>query len=229
MNNKKKIISSLFLILTLSACCGPDAAIKKVNRFITQQAVDKTDTVWKTKLSLPPLLTFTPGKDYFWELQTSQGNLTIKLLTDSAPMHVSSTIYLTTLGFYDDLIFHRVIPGFMAQGGDPTGTGAGNPGYKYDGEFSDTFEDELGHNSAGTLSMANAGPGTDGSQFFLTFKPTPFLDGKHTVFGQVITDLEGSLTKIEALGSRRGKTTEVVNIIKATIRIADRKEPRNLI
>jgi peptidylprolyl isomerase len=223
MNNKKKIIASLFLILTLSACSGGDAAIKKANKFITQQAIDKTDSAWKTKLSQPPLLNFTPGKDYFWELQTSQGNLTIKLLTDSAPMHVSSTIYLTTLGFYDELIFHRVIPGFMAQGGDPTGTGAGNPGYKYDGEFSDNFDGELGHNQAGTLSMANAGPGTDGSQFFLTFKPTPFLDGKHTIFGQVVTDLEGSLTKIEALGSRSGRTKEAITIIKATIRIADRK------
>ena len=223
MNNKKKIIASLFLILTLSACSDGDPAIKKANKFITQQAIDKTDTAWKTKLSQPPLLTFTPSKDYFWELQTSQGNLTIKLFTDSAPMHVSSTIYLTTLGFYDDLIFHRVIPGFMAQGGDPTGTGAGNPGYKYDGEFSDNFDGELGHNQAGTLSMANAGPGTDGSQFFLTFKPTPFLDGKHTIFGQVVTDLEGSLTKIEALGSRSGRTKEAITIIKATIRIADRK------
>ncbi|PKI14880.1 peptidylprolyl isomerase [Colwellia sp. 12G3] len=223
MNNKKKIIASLLLIITLTACSGGDAAIKKANDFITKQAVDKTDAAWKTKLSQPPLLTFTQGKDYFWELQTSQGNLTIKLLTDSAPMHVSSTVYLTKLGFYDDLIFHRVIPGFMAQGGDPTGTGAGNPGYKYDGEFSDNFDGELGHNEAGTLSMANAGPGTDGSQFFLTFKPTPFLDGKHTVFGQVVADLEDSLTKIEALGSRSGRTKEAIKIIKASIRIADSK------
>ena len=219
MNNNKKIITSLVLIMTLTSCFGGDTAIKKSKNFITQQTIDKTDSTWKTKLSKPPLLTFTPGKDYFWELQTSQGNLTIKLLTDTAPMHVSSTIYLTTLGFYDDLIFHRVIPGFMAQGGDPTGTGAGNPGYKYDGEF----DGDIGHSEAGTLSMANSGPGTDGSQFFLTFKPTPFLDGKHTVFGQVVTDLEDSLTKIEALGSRSGRTTEAVKIIKATIRIADSK------
>jgi peptidylprolyl isomerase len=223
MNNKKKIIASLFLIITLTACCGGDLAIKKVDKFITQQKVDKTDSAWKTQLNKPPLLSFTKGKDYFWELQTSQGNLTIKLLTDSAPMHVSSTIYLTKLGFYDDLTFHRVIPGFMAQGGDPTGTGGGNPGYKYDGEFSEKFDGDLGHNSAGTLSMANAGPGTDGSQFFLTFKPTPFLDGKHTVFGKVVSDLESSLTKIESLGSRSGKTTEAIKIIKATIRIADSK------
>jgi len=221
MNNKKNIIASLFLIITLTACSGGDLAITKIDKFITQQVIDKTDPAWKTKLSQPPLLSFTPKKDYFWELQTNQGNLTIKLLTDSAPMHVSSTIYLTKLGFYDDLTFHRVIPGFMAQGGDPTGTGAGNPGYKYDGEFGETFDGELGHNEAGTLSMANSGPGTDGSQFFLTFTPTAFLDGKHTVFGKVVIDLENSLTKIESLGSRSGKTTEAVKIIKATIRIAD--------
>jgi len=219
MNNNKKIIASLFLIIILSACYGGDPAIKQTDNLITQQAVDKKATDWKTNLNKPPLLDFTEGKDYFWELQTSQGNLTIKLLTDSAPMHVSSTVYLTQLGFYDDLTFHRVIPGFMAQGGDPIGSGGGNPGYKYDGEF----DGSTSHDDVGILSMANAGPGTDGSQFFITFKPTPFLDGKHTIFGKVVSDLENSLTKIEALGSRSGRTKEEVKIIKATIRIADRK------
>ncbi len=217
MNTNKKIIASLLLIFTLTACCGGDPAIEKANKFISKQTIDKTDTTWKTQLTMPPLLTFTEGKDYFWELQTNQGNLTIKLFTDSAPMHVSSTVYLTKLGFYDGLTFHRVIPGFMAQGGDPIGNGAGNPGYKYDGEF----DGEIGHTEAGILSMANAGPGTDGSQFFITFTPTPFLDGKHTVFGKVVTDLEDSLAKIEALGSRGGRTTEEVKIVKATIRVAN--------
>jgi len=217
MKIMKKIITSLIFIISLAACCGSDPAIKKIDNSIPKPVIDKSDPAWKTKLSKPPLITFTQGKDYFWELKTNQGNLTIKLFTDSAPMHVSSTIYLTELGFYDDLIFHRVIPGFMAQGGDPIGNGTGNPGYKYAGEF----DDERGHNESGMLSMANSGPGTDGSQFFITFKPTPFLDGKHTVFGKVVTDLEGSLTKIEALGSRRGKTKEVIKIIEASIRLAD--------
>jgi len=219
MNHNKKIIASLFLIFTLTACCGGDASIKKMENFISKQAIDKTDPAWKTKLTKPPLLSFTPGKDYFWELQTNQGNLTIKLLTDSAPMHASSTVYLTKLGFYNDLTFHRVIPGFMAQGGDPLGNGRGNPGYKYDGEF----DGQVGHDEAGILSMANAGPGTDGSQFFITFTPTPFLDGKHTVFGKVVKGLEDSLAKIQTLGSRSGRTTEEVKIIKATIRIATSK------
>jgi len=219
MNKKIKIIASLFFIITLTACCGGDPAIKKIDNFIAKQAIDKADPAWKTKLDKPPLLTFTQGKDYFWELKTSQGHLTIKLLADSAPMHVSSTIYLTKLGFYDDLTFHRVIPGFMAQGGDPIGNGRGNPGYKYEGEF----DGKIGHSETGILSMANSGPGTDGSQFFLTFIPTPFLDGKHTVFGKVVTDLEESLSKIEALGSRSGKTKEAVKIIKASIRVANSK------
>jgi len=219
MNKKTNFIAILFLIITLTACCGGDVAIEKAESFIAKQTIDKTDTKWKTQLSMPPLLTFTQGKDYFWELETNQGNLTIKLMTDSAPMHVSSTIYLTKLGFYDNLTFHRVIPGFMAQGGDPIGNGAGNPGYKYDGEF----DGQASHSEAGILSMANAGPGTDGSQFFITFIPTPFLDGKHTVFGKVVTDVENSLAKIEALGSRGGKTTEEVKIIKASIRVAKSK------
>lgn len=215
----KNIITSLLLIMILAACCGIDPALNTIDRFITKQAVDKTNPAWKTTLSKPPLLTFTQGKDYFWELQTNQGNLTIKLFTDSAPMHASSTIYLTKLGFYDELNFHRVIPGFMAQGGDPLGNGTGNPGYKYDGEFNS----DIGHSEPGMLSMANSGPSTDGSQFFITFNATPHLDGNHTVFGKVVTDLEDSLTKIEALGSRRGKTREAVNIIKASIRIADKE------
>ncbi len=211
-----KIITSTFLAIALSACGGADQAIKKTNELIIEQVVDKTDPLWRTKLQKPEMLTFTEDKDYFWELETTQGNLSIKLLKDSAPMHVSSTIYLTKLGFYDDLTFHRVIPGFMAQGGDPLGNGRGNPGYKYNGEFAGGVE----HDQAGVLSMANSGPGTDGSQFFITFNATPFLNGKHTVFGQVVNGLTDSLTAIEALGSRSGRTKETIKIIKASIRVA---------
>ena len=103
----------------------------------------------------------------------------------------------------------------MAQGGDPLGNGSGNPGYKYAGEF----DDSLSHNKPGMLSMANSGPNTDGSQFFITFTPTPWLDGKHTIFGEVVEGLDTTLVAIEALGSRSGRTEKEVKIVKATIRV----------
>jgi len=137
--------------------------------------------------------------------------MVVEFLPNEAPMHVSSTAYLTLLGFYDDIKFHRVISGFMAQGGDPLGLGTGNPGYKYDGEYTGASK----HDKAGTLSMANAGQGTDGSQFFLTFKATPHLDGKHTVFGYITEGID-ILKKIETLGSRSGRPSKEIKIVKAT-------------
>jgi cyclophilin family peptidyl-prolyl cis-trans isomerase len=124
-------------------------------------------------------------------------------------MHVSSTIYLSRLGFYDGITFHRVIPGFMAQGGDPLGNGRGGPGYKYAGEF----DKRVKHDRPGLLSMANAGPGTDGSQFFLTFVPTPHLNGKHTIFGEVVEGME-TVKEIERRrlpGSSTGQEPLVIN------------------
>jgi cyclophilin family peptidyl-prolyl cis-trans isomerase len=130
-------------------------------------------------------------------------------------MHVSSTIYLVRLGFYDDLIFHRVIKGFMAQGGCPLGRGTGSPGYKYDGET----DPKVKHDRPGLLSMANAGPGTDGSQFFLTFVPTPHLNGKHTIFGEVVEGME-VVKVLESLGTGRGATSEKLDMKKSTITVA---------
>jgi len=203
------------LLIALTGCFSPDPAVKAVNAYIEQQKIDKTQADWKTNLTQPKLVTFNPEAQYYWDLETNQGKLVVKLLPDTAPMHATSTIYLTQLGFYDGLIFHRVISNFMAQGGDPLGNGTGNPGYKYAGEFEGT----LRHDKPGLLSMANSGPNTDGSQFFITFTPTPWLDGKHTIFGEVVEGLDTTLATIEALGSRSGRTTEEVKIIKATIRI----------
>jgi cyclophilin family peptidyl-prolyl cis-trans isomerase len=193
---------------------GTDPALAAVDKFIAEQKIDKSAAGWKTKLPKPPQLTFTPGKSYFWDLETSKGRIKIKLMPDVAPMHVSSTIYLTRLGFYDGLTFHRVIPGFMAQGGDPIGNGTGGPGYKYDGEFSPNVK----HAKPGILSMANAGPGTDGSQFFITFVPTPHLDGRHSIFGEVVEG-EDVLKKLEQAGSPSGATKEKLTIDKATITV----------
>jgi cyclophilin family peptidyl-prolyl cis-trans isomerase len=191
-----------------------DPAIAKVDEFIAAQKIDKGNPSWKQNLPKPPQVTFSKDKKYVWVLETNKGTMKITLKPDVAPMHVSSTIYLTRLGFYDGLIFHRVIPGFMAQGGDPTGSGMGGPGYKYDGELVASAK----HDKPGVLSMAHAGPGTDGSQFFLTFAPTPHLDMKHTVFGEV-TDGMDVVKKLEAAGSPSGKTSEQLTITKATIAV----------
>ena len=207
--------AAVMISLLLSGCdLLEDQAIKQADQFISQQNIDKTKQDWKTSLPQPTEFAFSQDKSYLWHLTTSQGDIIIELMPDIAPMHVSSTIYLTTLGFYDNTIFHRIIPGFMAQGGDPTGTGRGNPGYKYAGEFSDAIK----HTEGGLLSMANSGPNTDGSQFFLTFTATSWLDGKHTIFGQVVQGMD-VLESIEELGSRSGKTNEEVQLVKAIITI----------
>lgn len=187
---------------------SPDATVLKYQGGLP----DKTDPDWKSKVTEPAMMPFEADQSYFWELNTNHGIMTFRLFHESAPKHVNSTVYLTQIGFYDDVLFHRVIPGFMAQGGDPTGTGRGGPAYKYDGEFAAG----LSHAKPGLLSMANAGPGTDGSQFFITFTATPFLDGKHTIFGEMVAG-EAVLEALEARGSRRGTTSEVLKILSARI------------
>jgi cyclophilin family peptidyl-prolyl cis-trans isomerase len=173
-----------------------DPAVQAIDEFISAQKVDKSKADWKLHLNKPPRQRFDPKRTYLWKLDTNKGPLTIRLMPDVAPMHVTSTIYLTRLGFYDDLGFHRVIKDFMAQGGDPRGNGTGGPGYQYDGEF----KPGVSHDRPGLLSMANAGPGTDGSQFFITFVPTQFLDGKHTLFGEVV-DGKPTLGRLEDAGA----------------------------
>jgi len=191
-----------------------DSALPAIDAFIEQEAVDTAAKNWRTKLTKPPTVEFDAGESYFWDIKTNVGDLVVRLLPDTAPAHVSSTIYLTRLGFYDGLAFHRVITEFMAQGGCPLGTGTGGPGYEYDGEF----DSGVKHDRPGLLSMANAGPGTDGSQFFLTFIPTPWLDGNHSIFGEVI-DGQDTLKALESRGSQSGSTSEPLSIESATIRV----------
>jgi cyclophilin family peptidyl-prolyl cis-trans isomerase/predicted DsbA family dithiol-disulfide isomerase len=133
-----------------------------------------------------PKQTIDPLKKYVATIKTNKGDIELELFASAAPKTVNSFVYLATSGFYDNLVFHRVISDFMIQGGDPSGTGTGGPGY----QFEDEFNDALRHDSPGTLSMANAGPGTNGSQFFITHKATEWLDGKHTVFGKVLKGME---------------------------------------
>ncbi len=134
----------------------------------------------------PPAMSIDPKKRYTASVKTDQGDFVIELYADKAPLTVNNFVFLARDGFYDGVTFHRVIKGFMAQGGDPTGTGTGGPGYK----FKDEFHPSLKHSGPGILSMANAGPNTNGSQFFITHGPTPHLDGRHSVFGKVTQGLD---------------------------------------
>lgn len=133
----------------------------------------------------PPMV-IDPTKRYVATIATDLGDIVIELFADKAPTTVNNFVFLARDGYYDGVTFHRVIKDFMVQGGDPTGTGSGGPGYK----FADEFHAALRHDSPGVLSMANAGPGTNGSQFFITHRETPHLDGRHTVFGRVIDGMD---------------------------------------
>ncbi len=134
----------------------------------------------------PPAMQIDPKKKYKARMETDNGTMVIELFADKAPKTVNNFVFLSREGFYDGIIFHRVISNFMVQGGDPTGKGSGGPGYR----FGDEFHPSLKHDKPGMLSMANAGPGTNGSQFFVTHVPTPWLDGKHSVFGQVVEGMD---------------------------------------
>ena len=130
----------------------------------------------------PPAMTIDPKVVYTVKLDTSKGEIHLELYPEHAPKTVNNFIFLINENFYDGIIFHRVIDKFMVQGGDPTGTGSGGPGYRFEDEL---VGNPLKHDST-VISMANAGPNTNGSQFFITHLPQPHLDGKHTVFGKVI-------------------------------------------
>jgi cyclophilin family peptidyl-prolyl cis-trans isomerase len=136
--------------------------------------------------SSPPEMMIQPGQDYQAVLHTDKGDIAINLFEDRVPKTVNNFIFLAESGYYDGVIFHRVIKDFMAQTGDPTGTGRGGPGYA----FEDEFHQDLKHDRPGIVSMANAGPNTNGSQFFITHVPTPWLDRKHSVFGEVIDGMD---------------------------------------
>ena len=152
-------------------------------------------------------------KNSLAKFETSQGDFTVELFEDKAPITTKNFITLVNKGFYNGLIFHRVIPDFMIQGGDPKGNGSGGPGYT----IQDEFHPDLKHNSAGILSMANAGPNTGGSQFFITLAPTPWLDQHHSVFGKVVEGLDVVQTIGKVKTGANDKPIEDVTIKKITI------------
>lgn len=192
-----------------------DAAVMAVDAQIAAAKVDKKAAGWKTRLPMPKVVKFDPAKQYFARMNTTEGSILIKFMPDIAPFHVTNFMYLARMGFYDGIVFHRIIPKFMAQGGCPLGSGTGGPGYGYGGEFSPKQR----HNRPGLLSQANTGqPNSDGSQFFLTFVATPWLDDKHTIYGEVVEGLD-VLKKLEAAGSQSGQTTKREAMNQVTIEV----------
>lgn len=168
---------ALVLVALLLASCGG-------------QAPEPSPAPEPKTYSAPPPMTIDTSKQYTATIETEKGSLVLELFASDVPVTVNNFVFLASEKFYDGTTFHRVIPGFMAQGGDPTGTGTGNPGYSFADEFTEHTH------VTGALSMANSGADTNGCQFFITYAPQPHLDGKHSVFGQLIggTDV---LEKIE--------------------------------
>jgi cyclophilin family peptidyl-prolyl cis-trans isomerase len=158
-----------------------------------------------------PDMVIDTNRDYEALLKTEKGDIRLSLFPDQAPLTANNFVFLARQGFYDGLTFHRVIEDFMAQGGDPTGQGAGGPGY----QFADETDNNLRFDRPGLLAMANSGPNTNGSQFFITYVPTPHLDGLHTIFGELIEGEEvlNSLSLVQP-GGGDGDIIERVDIIE---------------
>lgn len=193
---------------------------KRIIRQAGNKCIVDVDQQWKTKLKKPEIMRFDPGKEYFWILDTNEGTLKIKLWPNIAPIHVTNMIYLTRLKFYGSLTFHRIIPGFIVQGGCPCGDGSGGPGYFIESEI----REDIKHDRPYLVGSVNHGENTDGSQFYLTFRRTPSLDGEHAIFGEVIEG-QNVMNSIELLGSPNGIPKQPLRINKALIEIEVRVNP----
>ncbi|MBL8133065.1 MAG: peptidylprolyl isomerase [Anaerolineae bacterium] len=158
--------------------------------------------------SASPAMGIDPKKTYKAQITTARGVIEVTLFAAQAPISVNNFVFLAREGFYDGVVFHRVVSNFVIQGGDPTGTGRGGPGYKWNDEAAAL---RLKHDGAGVLSMANAGPNTNGSQFFITHSAQPHLDGKHAVFGKVLD--AKSLEVVNAI--RQGDVMQSVTIVES--------------
>jgi len=174
MNRLPKMVIAILaagtLLLASCACPGPEPTPKPAPKPKTYSA--------------PPAMVIDTGKEYTATIETERGNMVLELFASDVPNTVNNFVFLANDGFYDGVTFHRVVPGFVVQGGDPTGTGRGNPGYSFADEFSEHTH------LTGALSMANSGSDTNGCQFFITFAPQHGLDGKHSVFGQLIDGMD---------------------------------------
>jgi cyclophilin family peptidyl-prolyl cis-trans isomerase len=203
---------SILLVLLVVSCSeaeqAPTPAAAPPPAQISQPAAKPAPMTWNS----PPSMTIDVNKKYTATMETVKGNLVLELFAKDVPRTVNNFVFLAREGYYNNTTFHRVIPGFMAQGGDPTGTGRGDPGYS----FADEFTPSRTH-VAGALSMANAGANTNGSQFFITYVPVHSLDGKHSVFGQLVqgTDV---LNKITPRDPSQNPQFEGDRIIRVTIK-----------
>lgn len=201
-----RIAAGLLVIGTglVSVACSEDIVLEPQPTHSTQTEVKQMQ--W----SSPPEMKIDPEKKYTATIETEKGKLVLELFAKDVPNTVNNFVFLAREGYYDGTTFHRVIPGFMVQGGDPTGTGMGGPGYRFADEFSPKHSHE-----PGTLSMANAGSNTNGSQFFITYEATPHLDGKHAVFGKLIEGMDVLLS----ISPRDPATaaTEGTKLVKVTI------------
>ncbi len=200
----------LVIMLLVSAACTTGLPDRTPQSPAGQSQNQPQNTGDFRQYDAPPEMQIDPEKDYTAHFVTSAGEFDVELFASEAPITVNNFVFLARDGFYDGILFHRVIKEpepFMAQGGDPTGTGGGGPGYRFDDEPSALA---LRHDSAGILSMANAGANTNGSQFFITFVPTPWLDGMHAVFGRVQGDGMNVVNQIN-----QGDTIQTIEIIES--------------
>ena len=183
-----RLVALLLLVaLVLSACVSPPEPTPEPTPEPDSGAAAALEPEARNGMySAAPEMSIDPDKEYHAIFKTEKGDIRVRLFADRAPLTINNFVFLARDGFYNDTTFHRVLENFMAQGGDPTGSGSGGPGY----QFQDEILPELQFDSAGLLAMANAGPGTNGSQFFLTFAATPWLNGNHTIFGQVVEGVD---------------------------------------
>jgi peptidyl-prolyl cis-trans isomerase B (cyclophilin B) len=216
-----KILSRLFICVILiltgltAVSCGESAPepATEPEPAPTPAPAPAPETIPEVKImqwDSPPPMIIDTNKKYTAYIETVKGTLVLELFAKDVPKTVNNFVFLAREGYYDGTTFHRVLPDFMAQGGDPTGTGRGGPGYRFEDEFS-----EHGHD-AGALSMANAGPNTNGSQFFITYVPVHQLDGKHSVFGKLVEGMD-VLKSITPRDPNQNPQFEGDKIIRITI------------
>ena len=211
----KAVVAAGALLALLAVACGDDGETTSMEQQTPQAETAAPTAAPKPKsYDSPPPMTIDPNKQYTATIVLEKGGeIVIELFAKETPMTVNNFVFLARDGYYDGVTFHRVLPGFMAQTGDPTGTGSGGPGYR----FEDEFHPDRRHDGPGVLSMANAGENTNGSQFFITFTATPQLDFVHSVFGRVTSGME----VVEGITLRRpGEATTPGDAMK-TIRIEE--------